>query len=105
MQSILPLPIPLLSPLHTDSLKSINASTEMYKTMGIHMDEIGMSWILDSKNNIIWHNGGTGNYNSYLGFNPETGTAVVVLSNLAPNYRVPATVLGVKQLLELDNEK
>ena len=47
----------------------------------------------------------TGNYNSYLGFNPETGTAVVVLSNLAPNYRVPATVLGVKLLLELDNEK
>ena len=57
------------------------------------------------KNNIIWHNGGTGNYNSYLGFNPETGTAVVVLSNLVPNYRVPATVLGVKLLLELDNEK
>jgi hypothetical protein len=28
-----------------------------------------------------------------------------VLSNLAPNYRVPATVLGVKLLLELDNEK
>ena len=77
----------------------------MYKTMGIHMDEIEMSWIIDSKNNIIWHNGGTGNYNSYLGFNPETGTAVVVLSNLAPNYRVPATVLGVKLLLELDNEK
>ena len=51
------------------------------------------------------YNGGTGNYNSYLGFNPETGTAVVVLSNLAPNYRVPATVLGVKLLLELDNEK
>lgn len=88
-----------------NSLKSINASTEMYKTMGIHMDEIGMSWIIDSKNNIIWHNGGTGNYNSYLGFNTEIGTAVVVLSNLAPNYRVPATVLGVKLLLELDNEK
>ena len=47
----------------------------------------------------------TGNYNRYLGFNSETGTAVVVLSNLAPNYRVPATVLGVKLLLELDNEK
>ena len=88
-----------------NSLKTINASTEMYKTMGIHMDEIGMSWIIDSENNIIWHNGGTGNYNSYLGFNPKTGTAVVVLSNLAPNYRVPATVLGVNLLLELDNKR
>ena len=88
-----------------NSLKIINASTEMYKTMGINMDEIGMAWIIDNENNIIWHNGGTGNYNSYLGFNPETGTAVVVLSNLAPSYRVPATVLGVKLLLELDSVK
>lgn len=87
-----------------NSLKTINASTEMYKTMGINMDEIGMSWMIDSENNIIWHNGGTGNYNSYLGFNYENGTAVVVLSNLAPNYRIPATVLGVKLLLELDKE-
>ena len=43
----------------------------------------------------------TGHYNSYLGFSPETGTAVVVLSNLSPNDRIPATVLGVKRLLEL----
>lgn len=28
-------------------------------------------------------------------------TAVVVLSNLAPNERIPATVLGVKLLMEL----
>lgn len=62
-----------------------------------------MAWIMDSENGIVWHNGGTGQYNSYLGFRPETGTAVVVLSSLAPSYRIPATVLGVKRLLELDN--
>lgn len=84
------------------SLQKINASTRDYETMGIYMDEIGMAWIIDTKNGIIWHNGGTGNYNSYLGFQPETGTAVVVLSNLAPSYRIPATVLGVKLLEELD---
>ena len=83
------------------SLETINATTESYSTMGIRMDEIGMSWIIDNENSIIWHNGGTGNYNSYLGFNIETGTAVVVLSNLAPNYRISSTVLGVKLLLEL----
>ncbi len=94
---------PRFSDCH-NSLKTIHGSTKMYKTMGIHMDEIGMSWIMDRENNIIWHNGGTGKYNSYLGFDPETGTAVVVLSNLAPNYRIPATVLGVKLLLELDQE-
>lgn len=86
-----------------NSLKTINASTEEYKAMGIHMDKIGMSWIIDSENGIVWHNGGTGHYNSYLGFHLKTDTAVVVLSNFAPSYRIPATVLGTKQLLELDN--
>lgn len=87
------------------SLKIIHASSEAYKTMGIHMDEIGMAWIMDQENGIIWHNGGTGNYNSYLGFHLETGTAVVVLSNLSPGYRIPATVLGVKLLTELETQK
>lgn len=91
---------PYFSECHKSQI-AINASNENYKLMGIHMDEIGMSWMIDNVNGIIWHNGGTGDYNSYLGFSLETGTAVVVLSNLAPNYRIPATVLGVKLLVEL----
>lgn len=83
------------------SLETIDASTEAYQAMGIRMDEIGMAWIIDRENGIIWHNGGTGDYNCYLGFHPETRTAVVVLSNLAPHERIPATVLGVKLLTEL----
>lgn len=82
-------------------LKAIDASTEQYKMLGINMDEIGMAWMIDNGNSIIWHNGGTGDYNSYLGFDPKTGVAVVVLSNLSPDYRIPATVLGVKALNEL----
>lgn len=85
-----------------ESLKAINASTESYLTMGIRMDEIGMAWIIDNENGFIWHNGGTGHYNSYLGFCPETNTAVVVLSNLSPNDRIPATVLGIKKLQEIN---
>lgn len=82
-------------------LKAIDASTAQYEMLGIGMDEIGMAWIIDRENSIIWHNGGTDDYNSYLGFDPKTGTAVVILSNLSPNYRIPATVLGVKALNEL----
>ena len=85
-----------------ESLKEINASTEQYQMMGIRMDEIGMSWIIDKEKGIVWHNGGTDNYNSYLGFKPETGEAVVVLSNLPPNYRIPAPVLGVKVFEETE---
>ena len=65
------------------------------------MNGIGMAWIVDNQNDIVWHNGGTSYYNSYLGFDTKTGVAVVVLSNLAPSYRIPATVLGVKLLNEM----
>ena len=82
------------------SLKTFNATPDSYKALNVRLDEIGMSWIIDSENGIIWHDGGTYDYNSYIGFNIETGTAVVVLSNLAPSYRVSASVLGVKLLME-----
>ena len=61
---------------------------------------IGMAWIIDGENGILWHNGGTGNYNCYLGVSKEKNMAVVVLSNLRPSYRIPATVLGVKLLTQ-----
>lgn len=83
------------------SLEKISESTKSYRAMGINMDEVGMAWIVDNENNIIWYNGGTGDYNSYIGFNLESQTAVVVLSNLSPGYRIPATVLGVKLLQSL----
>lgn len=94
---------PYFSQCHK-SLQTIDASTKEYQAMGIEMDEIGMAWIIDRRHGVIWHNGGTGNYNSYMGFHPETKTAVVVLSNLAPSERIPATVLGVKLLMELENQ-
>lgn len=84
-----------------ESLMKIKASTKSYEEMGIRMDEIAMAWIVDKDNNIIWHNGGTDDYNSYMGFNVETQTGVVILSNLSPSYRIPATVLGVKLLNEI----
>ena len=84
-----------------DLICDINASSESYKKMGINMDGIAMAWIIDSENGFIWHNGGTGNYNAYLGVCPEKGTAVVVLSNLPPNTKIPSTVLGAKLLNEI----
>ena len=83
------------------SIAAINVSNDSCEKMGIRLNGIGMSWIIDDADGIIWHNGGTGNYNCYLGFQPETGTAVVILSNLSPSDRIPATVLGVKLMKEL----
>lgn len=84
-----------------EPIEQINAASKSYQAMGIRMDSIGMAWITDSENGFVWHNGGTGNYNSYLGFSPENNCAVVILSNLAPGYRIPATVMGTKLLSEL----
>lgn len=84
-----------------ESFAVIDTVNENYRLMGINMDEIGAAWLIDRENGFVWHNGGTGDYNSYLGFCEETKTAVVVLSNLAPSYKIPATVLGLKKLQSL----
>lgn len=87
-----------------EALTEINATTESNAKMSIHMDSMGAAWIIDNENDIIWHNGGTGDYNCYLGFDLNKQIAVVVLSNLPPNYRIPATVMGVKLLTDLQKE-
>lgn len=83
------------------ALIEVNASDGNYEKLGIQIDAVGMGWMIDDKNNIIWHNGGTGNYNSYIGFDKEKQIGVVVLSNLPPGYRIPATVIGVDILTSL----
>ncbi len=52
---------------------------------GSSVMQIGLAWhiLKFNETEIIWHNGGTGGYRSYLGFNPKTHRGVVVLSNSA----------------------
>jgi CubicO group peptidase (beta-lactamase class C family) len=47
---------------------------------------IGMNWIIEKEKNVIWHNGGTGGYSSFMGFNKEEKTGVIVLSNYSPSF-------------------
>ncbi len=46
---------------------------------------IGLGWIVMKlpkiDQEVIWHNGGTGGYRSFIGFVKSTKTAVVVLNN------------------------
>lgn len=86
-------------------LMDVEASSRQYRAMDINIDAMAMGWILDEKNGIIWHNGGTDHYNSYLGFDPESKSAVVILSNLDGDYRIPATVIGIKMLKEMRGER
>jgi CubicO group peptidase (beta-lactamase class C family) len=45
--------------------------------------EIGLNWHIFKKFDtvIVWHNGGTGGYHSFIGFDPKARKGVVVLSN------------------------
>jgi hypothetical protein len=52
------------------------------KTNGF-LSKIGLGWQIDKKDGIIWHNGGTGGYRSYLGFTKDKSLGVVVLANSA----------------------
>jgi len=45
--------------------------------------DIGLNWIILNPGNdkIVWHNGGTGGYHAFAGFDPKRGVGVVVLNN------------------------
>lgn len=48
--------------------------------------KVGLAWFVAShprKPPIVWHNGGTWGFRSFVAFQPDTGEAVVVLSNTA----------------------
>jgi CubicO group peptidase (beta-lactamase class C family) len=53
------------------------------RSAGAPTMEIGLGWMVLKAlgPDLIWHNGGTGGYRSFLGYNPATGVGVVVLSN------------------------
>lgn len=84
-------------------LKQVDASNKWERMEGLCVDDIGMSWMIDTENGIVWHNGGTGVHSSYLGFCPEKNTAVVVLSNLSQDEEISATTIGFKKLLEISS--
>lgn len=48
-------------------------------------NETGLGWVIRpaAKGRILWHNGGTGGFRSFAGFDEASGLAVVVLSNTA----------------------
>lgn len=61
--------------------------------------QIGLAWIIapTAHGDVLWHNGGTGGFQSFAGFHPASGTSIIVLSNTsdepAPDVAA-ASVLG-----------
>jgi len=59
--------------------------TSIRKPTGVPNMEIAYAWHVITKDgrSIIWHNGGTGGFRTFMGFDPQTRLGVVVLSNVA----------------------
>ena len=47
--------------------------------------DLGLGWIIavEGSRRFVWHNGATGGYASFIGFDPQAGQGVVILSNSA----------------------
>ena len=84
-----------------EPLTDINVENEIYNMLDVNIDSVGMTWMIDNKNNIIWHNGSTTNFNSYIGFNRKKKIGVVVLSNISPQKDINMTLIGNKIMHEL----
>ena len=84
-----------------EPLTDVNAVNEIYNMFDVNVDKVGMTWMIDNKNDIIWHNGSTTNFNSYIGYNKEKKIGVVVLSNVSPKNDVNMTFIGNKILHEM----
>lgn len=91
--------------LELEQQEPVAAINKRHESLGIRIDAVANGWMIDSQNNIIWHNGATSNFNSYLAFDREKQLGVVILSNLPPHYRIPATVMGVKLMTTLQAEE
>ena len=84
-----------------EPLTDVRAVNDIYNMFDINVDKVGMIWMIDNKNDIIWHNGSTTNFNSYIGYNKEKKVGVVVLSNISPKSDVNMTFIGNKILHEM----
>jgi CubicO group peptidase (beta-lactamase class C family) len=52
-------------------------------TAGPKGGEIGLGWLITkpADDELVWHNGGTGGYRSFIGYDAKTRVGIVVLSN------------------------
>lgn len=52
--------------------------------------EVAVTWHIEHlpHGDAVWHDGGTGGYRSFVGFNPATGAGAVVLSNVGDDLGV-----------------
>ena len=54
--------------------------------------DIGLGWIINTKKNIYWHNGGTGGYRSCLAMDVKNKNGVIILSNVSSFHNLSGNI-------------
>ncbi|MCL1912548.1 MAG: beta-lactamase family protein [Eubacteriaceae bacterium] len=93
-----------LSQMH-EPIVEIKAGMRESKKLNTRINAMGASWLIDTTNNIAWHDGTMGKYNSYIGFDKGRQIAVIVLINTSSDHLIltslPASIIGAKLLAGL----
>jgi D-alanyl-D-alanine-carboxypeptidase/D-alanyl-D-alanine-endopeptidase len=75
-----------LDPAHTPLAAQLER-TQLLRLRGARRTEVGLGWLIarppGAAGLVLWHNGGTSGFRSFVGAALEANTAVVVLSNTA----------------------
>jgi serine-type D-Ala-D-Ala carboxypeptidase/endopeptidase len=68
---------------HSSLAPAFKAMLSVKRPTGQAFIDTAMGWAVDTRGGgeIIWKNGGTGGYRTFIGYSPRTGVGVVALSN------------------------
>ncbi len=68
---------------HTNLAPAFKALLSVKRPTGQAFMDTALGWVVDSRGGgeIIWKNGGTGGYRTFIGYSPRTGVGIVALSN------------------------
>jgi serine-type D-Ala-D-Ala carboxypeptidase/endopeptidase len=75
-----------MGPPRSDLERAMRDAQRPRAAAGAPSVQIGLGWLIrktPSDRTIVWHNGGTGGYGAFVGFDPERQVGVVLLVNQA----------------------
>jgi CubicO group peptidase (beta-lactamase class C family) len=72
----------------TSGLESAMRESHKPRALANYQNRIGLGWHIMpvGSNRVVWHNGSTGGFSSFIGFDPKRGVGVVMLSNSAQSF-------------------
>ena len=87
-----------LKEVDADLSAAIEMTHARRATAGPHTD-VALGWHVDTRNGLVWHNGQTGGYHSYVAFDPRAKAGVVVLTNAGTGVIEPPAVALLRRML------